>query len=821
MYYNFIKDIEFFDKFRLDEENYLLEIPLNRISPYIKTTIPDTIKKLHSITDSILYALTLLRTDKYQYISKVEKILQSILNAQEQDMSSPYYGLWTYDLETDIYTLGFPEKDLTSRIGIPLFVILKEFSNILSEEIKAKINISLNAACFAIVQRNIDMYSSHNLIAETFLTIAYSEFSGISEFLSYGLKKMQNFYYYYIAHGSFYIFNTPNHYNYILVTIHFAKHYINNEMYQTFISDIEDSIWKIASEHYHAQFKQFSGPSARMVDKTLPSDLSKFFDDACVNMSDKNDIFSLKGICPLKYRPYFLGTLLSEYSQNIIFTGCSYPFFSPTQIATTMIQPNYSIGTFSRNNCWTEHSPFLARFGDTETQFYATLTVLNNGFEFTSAHLTMLQHFNYVLGHINFATNGGNRHPNYDLTNGAIKTKDLRIRFEISGDVSKLASKVKNNKFSVRYGNVSLMMNFAYTSFSGEKTKIEFSDDNSLCFDLILYNGKSKKIDFTKLEKAVSAFIFCISESEIPEIPLNCTIKNNKLYSDITTDKNITLQIESICNPDTSENIQTHNVLKIADTPFEQYVSNNTTSMEQYTYITTHNSGFTLNIEDDENDNINDIINSLTSYPEAEFVTSAKYIFSLIEKQNITLSIAKRMAIHLLTKVYEFYKNTNISFETVINRNATNTQLYITLSANTEDIKAQVITTLQTLHSTYLKLTDENSNSEIINKIVKLINDEYSNPDLSLEYIANKLNVSIYVVSRLFKKHTNSKYIDYITGIRIDHAKNMLESTNLSLEEIAYTIGYTNQSSFFRAFKKITNETPSKYKKSIANTAIN
>lgn len=821
MYYNFIKDIDFFDKFKLDEENYLLEVPLNRISPYIKTTIPDTIKKLHSVTESILYALALLRADKYKYTAIVEKILQAILNAQEQNMSSPYYGLWTYDLETDIYTLGFPEKDLTSRIGIPLFIILKEFSKVLSEETKRRINISLNAACFAIVQRNIEMYSSHNLIAETFLTIAYSEFSGISEFLSYGLSKLQNFYYYYIAHGGFYIFNTPYHYNYILVTIHFAKHYINNEMYQTFILDIEDSIWKIASEHYHAQFKQFAGPSARMLDKILPNDLSNFFADACVNMTDKNDIFSLKGICPLKYRPYFTGILLPEYTQNIIFTGCSYPFFSPTQIATTMIQPTFSLGTFSRNHCWAEHSPFLARFGDSKAQFYATLTVLNNGFEFTSAYLTMLQHFNYVLGHINFATNGGNRHVHYDLTNGAIRTKDLRIRFEIKGDISRLAAKAKNNTLTVRYGSISLMIKFPYTAFSGEKTKSEFSKNSSLCFDLVLYSGKSKKIDFTELEKAISVFMFCISENEIPETEVNCNMRKNKLYSRITTDKNTTLQIESIYNPDTSENIQTHNTLKIADTEFEKYVSNNTSNMEQYTYITTHNSEFTLNIDADNNNNISNLINSLTSYPESEFITSAKYIFSLIEKHNITLTITKRMAIHLLTQVYEFYKNINISFESVINRNATKTQLYITLSTNTDDIKTQVITILQTLHSSYLKVSDENSNTEIINKIVKLINDEFSNPDLSLEYIADKLNVSIYVISRLFKKHTNSKYIDYITGIRIDHAKHLLESTDLSLEEIAYTIGYTNQSSFFRAFKKTTNETPSKYKKTISNMGTN
>nr|WP_298769070.1 helix-turn-helix transcriptional regulator [uncultured Fibrobacter sp.] len=57
--------------------------------------------------------------------------------------------------------------------------------------------------------------------------------------------------------------------------------------------------------------------------------------------------------------------------------------------------------------------------------------------------------------------------------------------------------------------------------------------------------------------------------------------------------------------------------------------------------------------------------------------------------------------------------------------------------------------------------------------------------------------------------------MDYVTNIRIDYAKQLLEQTNLSLTEICSKVGYSDQSTFFRAFKKITKETPAQYKRRI------
>lgn len=89
--------------------------------------------------------------------------------------------------------------------------------------------------------------------------------------------------------------------------------------------------------------------------------------------------------------------------------------------------------------------------------------------------------------------------------------------------------------------------------------------------------------------------------------------------------------------------------------------------------------------------------------------------------------------------------------------------------------------------------------------------------DLSLEQLADFVQLSPYYVSKLFKEEFQMSFIDYLTKCRIDAAKELIRKGEKSLKEIAFEVGYHDPNYFSRVFKKVCNLSPSAYKKQLAN----
>lgn len=88
---------------------------------------------------------------------------------------------------------------------------------------------------------------------------------------------------------------------------------------------------------------------------------------------------------------------------------------------------------------------------------------------------------------------------------------------------------------------------------------------------------------------------------------------------------------------------------------------------------------------------------------------------------------------------------------------------------------------------------------------------------ITLEDVAREINVSPQYLSRLFKEETGENFIDYLTGMRIRIAKSLLESDEMSVKEICFSIGYSDPNYFSRIFKKIVGSTPTEYKDEFLN----
>ncbi len=104
-----------------------------------------------------------------------------------------------------------------------------------------------------------------------------------------------------------------------------------------------------------------------------------------------------------------------------------------------------------------------------------------------------------------------------------------------------------------------------------------------------------------------------------------------------------------------------------------------------------------------------------------------------------------------------------------------------------------------------------NSIEETVRNAVAYIETHYSE-ELNLSDIANYVRLSPYHFSRVFKKHTNFTPHQYLINYRVNHAKGLLFTSNLTVNEIAFKCGFNSVSHFVTTFKNQTNLSPKKYR---------
>ena len=85
--------------------------------------------------------------------------------------------------------------------------------------------------------------------------------------------------------------------------------------------------------------------------------------------------------------------------------------------------------------------------------------------------------------------------------------------------------------------------------------------------------------------------------------------------------------------------------------------------------------------------------------------------------------------------------------------------------------------------------------------------------ELNLQEVAAQFSLSYRTFTRRFRSATNQSPIEYWQQLRVEGAKDLLASSNLSIQEVALEVGYNDQGHLTRVFKKVLRQTPSEYRK--------
>ena len=144
-------------------------------------------------------------------------------------------------------------------------------------------------------------------------------------------------------------------------------------------------------------------------------------------------------------------------------------------------------------------------------------------------------------------------------------------------------------------------------------------------------------------------------------------------------------------------------------------------------------------------------------------------------------------------------------------------------SADTEEVLAEsgknmesAIAYAKKMISQAIEIRDQNSgnkNRSILKTAVDFIDSHYMDEEISLNTVANVANVSSNHFSTLFSQNMGQTFIEYLTSLRMNKAKELLRCTGMRSSEIAGEIGYKDAHYFSYLFKKTQGMTPSDYRK--------
>jgi AraC-like DNA-binding protein len=115
-------------------------------------------------------------------------------------------------------------------------------------------------------------------------------------------------------------------------------------------------------------------------------------------------------------------------------------------------------------------------------------------------------------------------------------------------------------------------------------------------------------------------------------------------------------------------------------------------------------------------------------------------------------------------------------------------------------------------------LTRKKANHQVLARLEELLSDYFNCDDLiskglpTAQFVSDQLNVSVSYLSRLLKVLTGQTTQQHIHDKLIEKAKEKLSTTDLSVSEIAYELGFEHSQAFSRLFKSKTNQSPLEFR---------
>jgi two-component system, response regulator YesN len=183
-------------------------------------------------------------------------------------------------------------------------------------------------------------------------------------------------------------------------------------------------------------------------------------------------------------------------------------------------------------------------------------------------------------------------------------------------------------------------------------------------------------------------------------------------------------------------------------------------------------------------------------------------IFSAEELEHAAPLHLKMLFIQTLRSVTMYCEQMKLNISDFISERDTSGEILADFSSS-RDIEKYIVSLIKRIYeSGEFAATDIKT---LIRRIEEYLKSNF-HKDISLDILTQQYKVSVKYLSRAFKNITGRNFSDYLSEIRMNKAKELLEKTQLTVYDIAISVGYGDPQYFHRVFKKYFGVTPNEYR---------
>gem|GEM_PF-2112549 len=204
------------------------------------------------------------------------------------------------------------------------------------------------------------------------------------------------------------------------------------------------------------------------------------------------------------------------------------------------------------------------------------------------------------------------------------------------------------------------------------------------------------------------------------------------------------------------------------------------------------------------------IINYLkkNDYDDIEYTMNAM-VKQIKDKGNVASESIMPIFYSLLSRTMNYLIEANISVTEVFEKSY---DMFRSLAE--QDTIEEMRDLLLYIYRSVINFQENNNakDKKHIQQVLALIHENYSNSELDLNWLVDKLDISYSHLRKIIKDNLGVTFIHYLNHLRINESKVLLAKAELTVKDIAIQIGYNNTQSFTRYFKKYEGITPGEFR---------